>query len=137
MCSSDLGKECFEEYAELFEDFLINGWECSYVCDAAPYCGGIHKVPLCRRFSLSCHALTAPQCMITLQKAFKVYSTCSLSVSVQCINRFGRLCCFTHFYTSKNSFSCSIYLQNTKIPHIISGRKSFITSIFQPPVNPR
>lgn len=40
------------------------------------------------------------------------------------------------FYTIRNSFSCSIYLQKTNIPQIISGVKSQISSTSHPPAMP-
>ena len=39
--------------------------------------------------------------------------------------------------TTKNSFSCSIYRQNTKIPQSSAGEKAFFVSISQPPLRPR
>ena len=40
------------------------------------------------------------------------------------------------FYTIRNSFSCSIYLQKINIPQIISGRKPQVSSTIHPPEMP-
>ena len=43
---------------------------------------------------------------------------------------------YRFFYTMKNSFSCSMYLQNVNIPQIILGAKSQLLFTIHPPAIP-